>query len=75
MKHKISLYLILMGFFFSLWAKNIGTKGVATSSEVDMSLPCISVLASSTNKGTLTEIDGQFKINNVDKKATLILMN
>ncbi|HWS60079.1 MAG TPA: TonB-dependent receptor [Flavobacterium sp.] len=72
MKHKIILYLILMGSFFSLSAQNIGVKGVVTSSEDGMSLPGASVLVSGTNNGTSTDLDGQFTINNVDKNATLI---
>ncbi|MDI5896922.1 SusC/RagA family TonB-linked outer membrane protein [Flavobacterium yafengii] len=72
MKHKIILYLILMGSFFSVSAQNIGIKGVVTSSEDGMSLPGASVLVSGTKAGTLTDLDGQFSINNVDKNATLI---
>ncbi|WP_339918785.1 TonB-dependent receptor [uncultured Flavobacterium sp.] len=72
MKHKIILYLILMGSFFSLSAQNIGIKGVVTSSEDGMSLPGASVLVSGTNIGTSTDLDGQFSINNVDKNASLI---
>lgn len=72
MKHKIILYLILMGSFFSVSAQNIGVKGVVTSSEDGMSLPGASVLISGTKTGTSTDFDGQFSINNVDKNATLI---
>jgi TonB-linked SusC/RagA family outer membrane protein len=72
MKHKIILYLILMGSFFSLSAQNIVLKGVVTSSEDGMSLPGASVLVSGTNVGTSTDLDGQFTINNVDKNATII---
>ena len=72
MKHKIILYLILMGSFFSVSAQNIGIKGVVTSSEDGMSLPGASVLVSGTKIGTSTDLDGQFSINNVDKNATLI---
>lgn len=72
MKHKIILYLILMGSCFSLSAQNIGIKGVVTSSDDGMSLPGASVLVSGTNVGTSTDLDGQFTINNVDKNATLI---
>ena len=72
MKHKIILYLILMGSFFSISAQNIGIKGVVTSSDDGMTLPGASVLVSGTNIGTSTDIDGQFTINNVDKNATLI---
>lgn len=75
MKHKIILYLILMGSFFSLSAQNIGIKGVVTSSGDRMSLPGESVLVSNTNNGTLTGIDAQFKINNVDKKTTNKIVN
>ncbi len=72
MKHKIILYLILMGSFFSLSAQNIGVKGVVTSSEDGLSLPGASVLVFGTNNGTSTDMDGQFTINNVDKNATLV---
>src|SRR3970282_1109258 len=72
MKHKIILYLILMGSFFSVSAQNIGIKGVVTSSEDGMSLPGASVLVSGTKIGTSTDLDGQFSINNIDKNATLI---
>ena len=72
MKHKIILYLILMGSFFSVSAQNIGVKGVVTSSEDGMSLPGASVLISGTKIGTSTDLDGQFSINIIDKNATLI---
>ena len=72
MKHKIILYLILMGSFFSLQAQNIGVKGVVTSAEDGMSLPGASVLVSGTKTGTSTDLDGQFTITNVDKNATLV---
>jgi TonB-linked SusC/RagA family outer membrane protein len=72
MKHKIILYLILMGSVFSLTAQNISVKGVVTSSEDGMSLPGASVLVSGTNNGTSTDLDGQFTLNNVDKNATLV---
>lgn len=72
MKHKIILYLILLGSFFSLQAQNIGIKGVITSSEDGMGLPGASVLVSGTKNGTSTDLDGQFTINNVDKNATLV---
>lgn len=72
MKHKIILYLILMGSFFSVSAQNIGVKGVVTSSEDGMTLPGASVLVSGTKVGTSTDLDGQFSINNIDKNATLI---
>lgn len=72
MKHKIILYLILMGSLFSLSAQNIGVKGVVTSSEDGLSLPGAMVLISGTNKGTSTDLDGQFTISNVDLNATLV---
>jgi TonB-linked SusC/RagA family outer membrane protein len=72
MKHKIILYLILMGSVFSLTAQNISVKGVVTSSEDGMSLPGASILVSGTNNGTSADLDGQFTITNVDKNATLI---
>lgn len=71
MKHKIILYLILMGSFFSLSAQNIGVKGVVTSSEDGLSLPGATVLVSGTNNGTSTDLDGQFTLTNVDRNATL----
>ena len=72
MKHKIILYLILLGSFISLSAQNVAIKGVVTSADDGMTLPGASVLVSGTNIGTSTDIDGQFTINNVDKNATLI---
>ena len=72
MKHKIILYLILLGSFISLSAQNVAIKGVVTSADDGMTLPGASVLVSGTNIGTSTDIDGQFSINNVDKNATLI---
>ncbi|MEY4012960.1 MAG: hypothetical protein RIT22_2084, partial [Bacteroidota bacterium] len=72
MKHKIFIYLILFGSFFSLQAQNITIKGVVTSSGDGMSLPGASVLVSGTKNGTSTDLDGQFTFNNVDKKATLV---
>ena len=72
MKHKIILYLILMGSVFSLTAQNTSVNGVVTSSGDGMSLPGTSVLVSGTNNGTSTDLDGQFTLTNVDKNATLI---
>lgn len=72
MKHKIILYLILMGSFFSLSAQNISIKGVVTSSEDGLSLPGANIIVSGTNNGTTTDIDGRFTLNKVDANATLI---
>jgi TonB-linked SusC/RagA family outer membrane protein len=72
MKHKIIIYLILFGSFFSLQAQNMTIKGVVTSSGDGMGLPGASVLVSGTKIGTSTDLDGQFIINNVDKNATLV---
>ena len=63
MKHKIILYLILIGSFISLSAQEIQVKGTVVSAEDGFPIPGASVIVSGTMKGTVTDFDGNFEID------------
>jgi TonB-dependent starch-binding outer membrane protein SusC len=75
MKHKIILYLTLIGSFFSISAQNKGIKEVAPSSEKSISFPSASVLVFRTIYRTSNDLEGLFKSNTTDKKTTKKIVN
>ncbi|RKR08968.1 hypothetical protein C8C83_0565 [Flavobacterium sp. 90] len=75
MKHKIILYLILMGSFFSISAQNKGIKRAVPSCEKSISFPSVSVFVSRTISRTLNDLERQFKINTTDKKTINKILN
>ncbi|MEN9909031.1 MAG: hypothetical protein RLZZ540_2180 [Bacteroidota bacterium] len=75
MKHKIILYLTLMGSFFSISAQNKGIKGVAPFSEKSISFANASVLVFRTISKTSNDLEVLFKSNTTDKKTINQIVN
>ncbi|MEO8239941.1 MAG: TonB-dependent receptor [Flavobacterium sp.] len=65
-KKLLCLIVFMWGnFFFAQTVKGKVTSGGAN-------LPGVSVIVQGTNKGTITDFDGSFVLNNVDSNATLL---
>ena len=66
LKKLLCLIVFMWGnFFFAQTVKGKVTSGGAN-------LPGVSVIVQGTNKGTITDFDGSFLLNNVDSNATLL---
>jgi hypothetical protein len=61
----------MFGFSSLLFAQNITVQGVVTDSNGEF-LPGATVRIKGTNRGTITDFDGKFIIDNVDKMAILV---
>lgn len=69
-KYILTLCLALIGL--SAMAQNIAVHGQVTSKADGEPLIGATVRVQGTNQGTATDIDGNYTLNNVDPKATLI---
>lgn len=69
-KYILTLCLALIGL--SAMAQNIAVRGQVTSKADGEPLIGATVRVQGTNQGTATDIDGNYTLNNVDSKATLI---
>lgn len=69
-KYILTLCLALIGL--SAMAQNISVSGQVTSKADGEPLIGATVRVQGTNKGTATDIDGNYSLDNVDPKATLI---
>ncbi len=69
-KYILTLCLALIGL--SAMAQNIAVRGQVTSKADGEPLIGATVRVQGTNQGTATDIDGNYTLNNVDPKATLI---
>jgi TonB-linked SusC/RagA family outer membrane protein len=65
--------LLLMFFLFisSLWAQTIPVSGTVTSATDKMPMPGVTVQVKGTQKGTITDINGNYKLE-APAKATLV---
>lgn len=69
-KTKLLLLLLLLGIG-SAWAQTISVSGKVTSATDKMPIPGITVQIKGISKGTITDINGFYKLD-VDAKATLV---
>lgn len=67
-----SKLLILILLPLSMWAQGIDVSGTVISEDDQMPLPGVSIQVEGTNKGVITDFDGNYNIENVDPQATLI---
>ncbi|WP_299892016.1 TonB-dependent receptor [uncultured Lacinutrix sp.] len=63
LKAKSALFVILFMCISAFAQENFTLKGQVVSSEDDLPMPGVNVVAVSTNNGTTTDFDGNFEIN------------
>lgn len=69
---KSSLLLLMFVFFVSsLWAQTIPVTGTVTSATDKLPVPGVSVLVKGTQKGTITDLNGYYKLD-APSNATLV---
>jgi len=69
---KIFFSVLLSIFAISAYAQEYTISGVVTSQQDGLPLPTVSVVIKNTTKGTVTDFDGNYTINNVQKGETLV---
>lgn len=64
---------LILGFILPLfsWAQEIEVGGMVTSEDDGMPLPGVSIMVKNTDKGTVTDFDGNFSLENVKPQDTL----
>ncbi|TDN87421.1 TonB-linked SusC/RagA family outer membrane protein [Salegentibacter sp. 24] len=65
-------FLILFLLPLSMWAQGIEVSGTVISEDDQMPLPGVTIQVEGTNKGVITDFDGNYTIKNVDPQATLV---
>jgi TonB-linked SusC/RagA family outer membrane protein len=72
MKHKL---VVIFCLFFSIttWSQQAKVNGTIISQEDQMPLPGVTVMVQGTQKGTITDFDGNFSLENVASDAVLII--
>lgn len=71
MKYKLLIVYLLFPIAFT-WAQNIEISGTVTSADDGLPLPGVSILVEGTQKGTITDFDGNYTLSNVAPDGTLI---
>jgi len=66
-------YLIILLSFFtlSIFAQQVKLTGKVTSTSDKQPMIALTVTVKGTNNGTITDLDGNFSLNNVQKNATI----
>jgi TonB-linked SusC/RagA family outer membrane protein len=74
MKNKIKtvLFVLLMGFTFTMFAQQKQVSGKITDAKDGLSLPGASVIVKGTSKGTSSDFDGNFTISVNENDVLLI---
>ncbi|MCP9766380.1 DUF3520 domain-containing protein [Lacihabitans sp. LS3-19] len=65
---------ILLAIAFGIWAftPNRNISGTVLSSDDGLPIPGVTVLLKGTSTGTVTDVNGKYKIGVIDEKSTLI---
>lgn len=72
-KMKKIFFSVFFAFFaINTYAQEFTISGVVTSKQDGLPLPTVSVVIKNTTKGTVTDFDGNYTINNVLKGETLV---
>ncbi|MDG3581101.1 SusC/RagA family TonB-linked outer membrane protein [Galbibacter pacificus] len=72
MKHYTLLFFCLL-FSFSLWSQQTEVSGTITAEEDQMPLPGVTVIVKGTQKGTVTDFDGNYSLSEVNPDAILVI--
>lgn len=72
-KHLCLTLFISLSLIGSVLAQNREVSGTVISGEDNLPLPGVSVLVKGTTVGTVTDIDGNFKVNVPNSNASLLL--
>ncbi len=65
--------LLCLSLFATVFAQSREVSGVVISGEDNLPLPGVSILIKGTTSGTVTDVDGRFKMNVPDENAVLVL--
>ena len=60
---KIPIFLMLIIVSLQVFAQNVTVEGVVTSADDGQVLPGVTVIENGTSNGTITDIEGHYKIN------------
>jgi TonB-linked SusC/RagA family outer membrane protein len=71
MKYKLLMFYLLFPIA-SIWAQNIEISGTVTSADDGLPIPGVSILVEGTQKGTITDFDGNYALSNVAPEDNLI---
>ena len=69
--NKLFLLLVVIGFSVTTYAQKT-VSGQILDKETNQPVPEVSILIKGTNKGVVTDFDGNYAIKNVDQNATLV---
>jgi TonB-linked SusC/RagA family outer membrane protein len=72
MKKKFTLLMTLLLLAFVGWAQERNVSGVVTSDDDGLPIPGVTVLIKGTFKGTTTDINGNYTLNNVPVDSTIV---
>jgi len=72
MKNKLLLFFLLLGASMGLLAQGFEVSGTVTSAEDGLGIPGVSVYIKNTFKGTTSDINGGYKLSEVEANDTLI---
>lgn len=72
MKHKLIVMFCLL-FSMTIWSQQAQVSGTIISQDDQLPLPGVSVLIKNTQKGTVTDFDGNFSLQNVASDAVLVI--
>src|SRR5690606_5653704 len=73
MKHYL-IWMICLLCSFSLWSQQTEVSGTIISEEDQMPLPGVTVMVKGTQKGTVTDFDGQYTLS-VEAAAAVLLIS
>src|SRR5690554_4427825 len=72
MNHKLIVMFCLL-FSMTIWSQQAQVSGTIISQDDQLPLPGVSVLIKNTQKGTVTDFDGNFSLQNVASDAVLVI--
>ncbi|WP_335964747.1 TonB-dependent receptor [Galbibacter sp. PAP.153] len=72
MKHYTLLFFCLL-CSFSLWSQQTEVSGTITAEEDQMPLPGVTVIVKGTQKGAVTDFDGNYSLSEVNPDAILVI--
>lgn len=73
MKHNFSLLIALLFCFTNIYAQQFNITGTVIDKKLNEPIIGASVLVKGTSNGTITDIDGQFTLKNLNKGSVLTI--
>ncbi|MCC8360641.1 SusC/RagA family TonB-linked outer membrane protein [Salinimicrobium sediminilitoris] len=69
---KFKAFILCFFLPFISWAQQMEVSGTVISAEDNMPLPGVNIFVQGTSKGTVTDFDGNYSLENVEPGATLV---